>query len=172
MSFGLNDIHDAIGDINMMGRNINDIEAFIVNSDDLYSLIKSHPQYEMRWFGVGSMAKDDFQLLGVKIIDSHYVPRGTIFKVFKDNNKQYPPGWDQEMANPSDFTKQTINGMTNFSPYVGDKLIEHCKRVANEMKKFGESAKAMDGFNKAKENLPVMEEEKPRHSTTRKVQLD
>lgn len=56
----------------------------------------------------------------------------------------------------------------SFEPPIG---------VIQEMKNLGDSAKqaakAISRFNKAAENLPVIEkeEEKPRHSTTRKVEL-
>jgi len=88
MPFTIKNIYDAIRDIKISGHDIPEIEALLVHSDDLKELFASEPRLQT---GIGD---GELKLYGVKIIDSRYTQRGTIFKIFKNGNswaKSYGP---------------------------------------------------------------------------------
>lgn len=158
MSFGMKDIHDAIKDVKITGHQRDDIEAFVINTMDLHELFES-ARFQMG-MGMGIGAGEDLKISGIKIIESHHVPRGTIFKVFKDENRKYPPEWGYD-----EYGNNYAPGHPAFS-YVSKTL----SGAAQEVEKLDGSTKQAAN---AIENIPMMEEKKePRHSITRKVELD
>ena len=130
------------------------------------------------------MSHDGIKLFGVRIIESRYVQKGTIFKIFKTDNKpMYGP--------------QAVNGMTNFGTYVGEKVIEQCKNhnksgmipIPDFQTTVPESGSLNTDFGPIIEGdeaihipddmqLPTVVDEKKkkkkkrRHSKTRKIELD
>ncbi len=182
MAFEMQDVYKAVQSVKLLGRHRDDVEAFVLNSDDLHELFMKHPIHEIGIGPLNSQSGDELKLLGVKIIESYHVPRGTILKIFKDDQKKYSPEY-------SDGTlpgyQPTVPGSGSiYSDYVVPnvsgaiqgmkKLDASTEQAAKAIKNF-ESAIA-DGLNEATENLPTTEEKEeekePRHSTTRKVQLD
>lgn len=172
MAFGMQDVYEAINSVKLIDRQI---EAFVLNSDDLHELFMKHPLHEIGIGPLNSQSGDELKLLDVKIIESYHVPRGTILKIFKDDQKKYPPeydygplGWNSD--GPPAYVSKTVSGAVQEMDNLGTST----KQAANAIKKL-ESAIA-DGLNGATEHLPATEEKKeekePRYSTTRKVQLD
>lgn len=106
MAFSLKDIQDTLRSLQIEGRRIDELEGLLINTDDLLELLKSIPEYR------NGMSRD-IKLFGVKIMESKYAKKGTIFRIFKTDEKLYVP--------------QITNGMNNFGPYVRDDVIEQCK---------------------------------------------
>ncbi len=160
MAFGIQDIHNAIRDVKIAGYQHDDIEAFIINTEDLHEL------FESRWeFSTGLGGGEELKIMGIKIIDSHHVQRGTILKTFKNDNQEYP----LDYGNNKYAYQPTVSGSGSIFPNYA---VPDGSGAIQGLDNLGTSTEQAD----ATENLPVIEEEKekkePRHSTTRKVQLD
>ena len=108
MSISLQDIHEAISDLRRKGRKLEDLEAFLVNTDDFRELLGSLAENQ-HIVQIGNGLKEgyvrkegdkatfdilqDTTIFGIKIVDSPHAQRGSIFKIFKDDDKQFiePP---------------------------------------------------------------------------------
>lgn len=77
MPFSQKDIHNALHSLQMEGRNVNELEGLLVNSEDMTELIKLLPEYQ------NGMSHDGIRMFGVKIIESPYAQKGTVFRIFK-----------------------------------------------------------------------------------------
>ncbi len=115
MSISLQDIHEAISDLRGKGRKLEDLEAFLVNTDDFRELLGSLAENQ-HIVQIGNGLKEgyvrkegdkatfdilqDITIFGIKIVDSSHAQRGSIFKIFKDDDKRYvePPGWSTTFA--------------------------------------------------------------------------
>ena len=91
MPFTLKNIYDAIREVKISGHQVSELEALLVHRDDLKELFASESRLQ-----TGMSASDDggLKLYGIKIVDSYYTQRGTIFKIFKNGNswaKSYGP---------------------------------------------------------------------------------
>ena len=180
----IKDVHNAIRDVKIQGGHEGDIEAFLINTEDFYEL------QEADKFGGAFLrttdAKDgeysEARLLGVKIITSNHMPRGTVFKIMKNDQKQYAHPID-EMGNivvPIQQYSPTVpvsgivsNGFTNFGATAGE-ACEAVKELAkaisipshllnDEVDEEAEVSEAEPEEDKVVEN---------RHSKTRKIKLD
>lgn len=149
MSVSLEDIRRTILNLQAEGRSISELEGLLVHSDDLLELLKSIPEYR------NGMSNGGIKLFGVKIIESQYAQKGTIFRIFKTDDKLYPPGM--------------INGTKRSGYYVGDDLGEQCD-IQNQS---GSGGICVPDDMKP----PTIVEEKNgkkkrKHSRVRKVELD
>ncbi len=178
----IKDVHNAIRDVKIQGGHEGDIEAFVVSKDDYHDLLKAFDDKPY-----GSVFDTDFspynmKLLGVRLIVSPYMENGTIFKVMKNDQKQYAHPID-EMGNivvPTQQYSPTLpvsgivsNGFKNFGTTAGE-ASEVVKKLAkaisipshllnDEVDEEAEVSEAEPEEDKVVEN---------RHSKTRKIRLD
>lgn len=150
----IQDVHNAVRDVTIQGGHTEDIQAFLINSDDLRDLLK---EYDVKScsntlnsnFDTGSL-----KIFGVKIIQSPYTERGTIFKIMKDNQKQYAHHIDE--MGETILPKPHEYGM--WSNWSASRLPSSNQEI------------------KTSEVQPEVSEEKKstkkRHSETRKIKLD
>ena len=183
MSITIKDVHNAVRDINMQGGRTEDIEAFLINSDDLHELMQQRDQTPHGTVFTGDYDPNSFELLGIKIIQSPYTERGTIFKIMKNDQKQY--------AYPTDDEEQTVlpvnqwwrnpvipvsgmvsNGFKNLGTTAGEtaeSVNELAKAMGIPKHLFDDDAEKVE----APKIDPPEDDEKPdRHSETRKIKLD
>jgi hypothetical protein len=101
--------HDTIRDIEYQGQQIENVEAFLISTNDMSKL---HQLFHGSHNVPGGPGLDgQMKMYGVKVIESQYVPQGTIFKVFKNDPPMvYPetdlwgqagsgviPGWEDNL---------------------------------------------------------------------------
>jgi len=182
VSITIKDVHNAIRDVNIQGGHTEDIEAFLINSDDLHELIKQREQTPHGTVFTGNYDPDSFELLGVKIIQSPYTERGTIFKIMKNDQKQYAHPID-EMGNFVVPNQQYSPSVIGFLPTTGLKNLGTTADVTAESVKELTKALAIpkhllfgDEADEKTETPKVEPEEnkvvESRHSETRKIKLD
>lgn len=79
--------YDAIQEIEQQGQDIENVEAFLISTNDLHKL-------QEMFHGSSGFPPDSngqMKMCGVKIIESHHIPDGTIFKVFKNEEQMVHP---------------------------------------------------------------------------------
>ncbi len=171
MTLSWNDIRKNLYDLRKEGRQKEELEALLIHSDDLAVLFQAMQEWRCLLDDSG-----EIRIGGVKIIESQYVQKGSIFKIFKNAAPYaYPPG--------------EVNGMTKFGGYVGDDVIQKCQ---NERQAFLNNTPSgvvstsdllptipVSGtFNTSDHPQPPVvadkkkEEKKQKHSSTRKIDLD
>lgn len=145
--FDIKDIHEAMKSVQMAGHQRDDIEALLINSDDFKTLLMSICENKD---GMAPLVDNmsniggEIRILGIKIIDSPYLPRGSVFKVFKEEKPYYLPDGPKDFADINYIRKQCWK-----APWP-EKL-------------------SVDNFHQD----PVLDEKKDvRHSKTRKVELN
>jgi len=81
--------HDTIREIEQQGQQLDNVEAFLISSNDLYEVQKMFHRSNG-----GADPDGQMRMYGVKIIESQYIPDGMIFKVFKNDHQQpfFSPG--------------------------------------------------------------------------------
>lgn len=157
----IQDVHNAIRDVNINGSRTGDIEAFVIHTDDLHEILKHEDEkgrFHPELTGYNPGIEDGMKLLGVKIIESPYTVKGTIFKIMKNNQKQY--------AHPIDEMGNLGMPGQHYSPTVpGSGIIPGWKNP-------------IIGGLKKPDYLPDMtddkkeEEPEKRHSDKRRIELD
>lgn len=140
MSLSMQDIHCAIRNLQHEGHNLDSVESFLVNDLDLKDLLSSMDEYRSGHVP-HNLRTGQIKICGVKIIESHYVPRGLIFKVFKNAKKQ--------------FTSSYYNGYYNNT--CGTEMIPKQTRAFMDT----------DTPTAIKQKQPVNK----KHSQTRKIEL-
>lgn len=173
MSITIQDIHQTIDDLEYNGCQLTEIEAFLINTDDLQKLHKwAHNQ------GINPIDDQGKMIIcGVKIVDSRYVERGSIFKIFK--NKQpfmHPPGISGVVPIPH-FSD--IDG--DFYPTVPESgtMVFRCKQKGYDistMDKLPEHLQPSTDIDEQKKLIELTthgfkQKEKKKHSQTRKIEL-
>lgn len=153
MSLTQGDIKAVINSVYKEGRNPNDLEGLLINSDDFRELLKMIS--EDYYHNGRGMKYGEPRIFGVKLIESPYIQKGTVFKIFKDSNQIHlsPPGvmWDVPIDQWSE-PAQTING----------------SGVIPGMEHLVKTPPIVD-------DVKIAEEEKQherKHSNTRKIELD
>lgn len=81
MKLNLQDIHEALYEVKASGRSRHDLQALLIHTDDLTDLLKSMPATN------SGMGFDSIKLFGVKVIESKFAQKGTIFKIFKNDDQ-------------------------------------------------------------------------------------
>ncbi len=156
MSFGRRDIQNALNSLRMEGRSIDELEGLLINTDDLTELLRLFPEYH------NGMSRDRIRLFGVRIIESQYTLRGTVFRIFKDDHKVYslPPNVSGTIPTP-DFQTTVPGSGTIFDSFLEGKtgLIQTPP---------GNMKLPMIIDEKKKEK----KKKKRKHSKTRKIELD
>lgn len=129
MSLTTKNIWDTIRSLKAEGYLINEIEALLIHSDDLSLLLhdiatregKSPDSYNAHELRSG------IKLFGVKIIESQYVERGSIFKIFKDGPlSMYPtgPGFTGTVTMPEEFRLPTVVDEKKSKKYSSKRRID------------------------------------------------
>jgi hypothetical protein len=159
--------HDTIRDIGYQGQQIENVEAFLISTNDMSKL---HQLFHGSHNVPGGPSLDgQMSMYGVKIIESQYIPDGTIFKVCKNEPPMvYPdtqwgqagsgviPGWT--------FSKEQLED--NMLPMTTS--VDTGKVTTKEIKENMEKAmKKMDEVM----NEPIPSKGK-RHSDKRRIELD
>lgn len=85
MPITLQDIHSTINSLMQEGYRLEEIEAFLINTDDLRELYRLMSE-QISESIVDIQGKT--HICGIKIIDSHYVSSRSIFKIFKGGSSQ------------------------------------------------------------------------------------
>lgn len=160
--------HDTIREMKRKGQHIQNIEAFLVNTSDMDKLGQLFHGNNFTGSSGGIDPLDgQMKMYGVKIIESPYIPEGTIFKVFK-NDQQQPFLSPSVYGIPSwDFSKEQVE----------DSILTTSINVDNittaDIKKNMENA--IEAVNKAIDD-PVPQGHTPpkekRHSNKRRIELD
>ncbi len=83
MALTQENIYQFIRDFEMKGNRKEDLEALLVNDRDLHTILDSTGSY----FSTLRHG-DDVHLFSVKIIESHHIPEGSIFKILKKDKPQ------------------------------------------------------------------------------------
>ena len=168
MSITIKDVHNAVRDVKMQGGHEGDIEAFLINSDDLHELIKQREQTPHGAVFNEIHDPDGFKILGIKIIQSPYSERGTIFKIMKNDQKQYA----HPTYSPTVPGSGMIPGWKNFGTTVG----EASGAVKELVKEMSIPKHLLDEAGEKTETTEVEPKEdkvvEDRHSETRKIKLD
>lgn len=92
MSLSIQNIHKMLYEFRATGKTEDDLEAILIHSDDLKELMQAVQEkdtdigvpWSMDWKKTG-----EIRIMGVKIIESTYIQRGTIFKIMK-NEAPFP----------------------------------------------------------------------------------
>ena len=91
MSVTVQDIRKAITEIkrvhNMPTSEV--IEAFLINRDDLDELCRWAQDHGQ---SINDRETGEIRVYGVKMIESPHIPKGTIYKLLKDNLQEYAMG--------------------------------------------------------------------------------
>ncbi len=118
MSLTVKDIHENIYGLLATGKKREALEALLIHSDDLIDLLESisksghgESHHDMR----RRQKNGEIRVLGVKIVESLHVPKGSIFKVFKQDNLHITP---QEMS--AEYMSQPEDGVLSY-PYFPSK---------------------------------------------------
>lgn len=150
--------HETIQEIKYQGQSLDSVEAFLVNTQDMDKL---HLLFKGSQKIAGGPVDGQMRMYGVKIIESEYVPEGTIFKVFK-NETQF---WNPDMP---------ISGSISIPPaHNGSGVIPGWNQPmppgveAPPMPDYAYQQKPDD-----KEDEKETEPKDERHSTKRRIELD
>lgn len=86
MSLELKHVWHTLQCVEVEGHKIGELEALLIHSDDLFELLKEARNRSPVVTGLDYThnSPDGFRIQGVKIIESRYVQRGSIFKIFKN----------------------------------------------------------------------------------------
>ncbi len=167
--------YETIREIEQQGQSIYNVEAFLVNTNDMD---KIHRLFRGTSDVPGGPSDGQMKMYGIKIIESEYVPEGTIFKVFKNDSPEIgipgaitghlPMGQAGSGVIPNWGHSPELFGdvVTTTSTDVDDITTEDIKKNME---------KAIEAVNKViDEPIPqghVPPKEK-RHSTKRRIELD
>ncbi|KKN98905.1 hypothetical protein LCGC14_0141480 [marine sediment metagenome] len=154
MSLTSSDIHKVVHELRYsQGGNVADnVEAFVINTEDLRDLLRQD-QFSNQFplWGTGC-DPGQLKICGIKIIDSPYIEKGVVFKMFKN---------DPLYRNFTDFTlppEWPIKYIPSSSPTGSDK---------DEIEKMKLKIKILE-----LETGPVVKEKsKKKYSQTRKIKL-
>jgi len=183
VSLRVKDIFETLRGLRMEGRQTEELEALLVNTDDLRELFRNSRDNS------GSIVHnhDEAHILGVKIIDTSYVPKGTILKVFKeDKPRLYPPGFGvnesvihQQFGTPEHPVN--IPGLSDIKTQYGIDPIQWEQSSDYEWKVY-DSTEEEENIIRELPQPPVVVNEKKKkrkkrkkkkkHSQTRKIELD
>ena len=174
---------DTMNEIEYHGQGIHSVEAFLINTEDMDKLrMLFHNGSQVP--GAGIDEEGQVKMYGVKIIESEYVPEGTIFKVFKNDQQQpflspnaqisgsisYPmahngsgviPGWPLS----KDQIEDSMSPMTTSI----DAEEVTTKQITENMKKAIEAVDKVLDEPVPQGHVPQDEE---RHSTKRRIELE
>ena len=150
-------IHQTIQEIIYQGQSLDNIEAFLVNNKDMD---KIHQLFNGDHGVPGGPEEGQMKMYGVKIIESQYVPEGTIFKVFKNQDQFFN-------------TNIPISGAIDVSTHNGSGVIPGWNQPMPpgvEAPPIPDYAYQYEPDDKEdeKETEPVEE----RHSTKRRIELE
>lgn len=151
--------YDTILEIEHQGKSIDSIEAFLINDRDMD---KIHKLFSGTHNIAGGPSDGQMKMYGVKIIESQYIPEGTIFKVFKNEEQMpYPASGSISSYRPDGSLIGTSGVMPNWNqpmpPGVG---VPQTPDYAYQYEQ--------DEKEDVKETEPV----EKRHSTRRRIELD
>jgi len=173
--------YQTIQEIKYQGQSLDSVEAFLVNTQDmdkLHLLFKDSNNIH------GGPVDGQMKMYGVKIIESPYVPEGTIFKVFKNETQFWNPkipisgaidissmgGHNQSGVIPSwGWSKDQIeDSMLPMTTSIDTGEVT-TKQITENMKKAIEAVDKVLDEPVPKGHVPQDEE---RHSTKRRIELD
>ena len=173
--------YKTIQEIKYQGHSLDSIEAFLVNNQDmdkLHLLFKGSSNIH------GGPTDGQMRMYGVKIIESPYVPEGTIFKVFKNEN-QFPNlnipisgsidvssmgGHNQSGVIPSwGWSKDQIEDSMFPMTTAIDTGEVTTKEIKDNMQK---ALEAVDKVMKEPVSLDQVQPKEERHSTKRRIELE
>jgi len=161
MPFTNKSIHEAIHSLQMEGRSISELEGLLMHEDDLLELLQSFPEYKT------GMAPEGCRMYGVKLIGSRYAEKGTIFRIYKTDDKLYAPSQNMGgmMSNKLPFSPGSIPSSGMFTipsdsmpDYYQDEVVPGSGKIHVPQP----------------EPTPAVPKkpEKKRHSDKRKIDLD
>jgi len=189
-------IHQTMQELKSQGHLIENVEAFLVNNKDMD---KIHQLFNGCHGVPGGPEEGQMKMYGVKIIESPYVPEGTIFKVFKNADQmlypvspvppmpisgsiQYPIQEPIKCYRP-DGSFAGTSGVIPSWPLSKEQLEDAClpmttaidtgevttEQITENMKKAIEAVDKVLDEPVPKGHVPQDEE---RHSTKRRIELD
>lgn len=169
-------IHKTIQEIKSQGQLLENVEAFLVNNKDMD---KIHQLFNGSHGVSGGPEDGQMKMYGVNIIESRYVPEGTIFKVFKNEEQMsYPASGSISSYRPDGSLIGTSGVIPNWNqpmpPGVGvPQTPDYAYQYEQDDKENMENA--IEAVNKViDEPVPkgYVPPEKKRHSTKRRIELD
>jgi hypothetical protein len=179
MSFGPFSIHQATEEVVATGCDVSELDVLVVNEDDWLELINASPMFQN-----GNSGDGDIRVYGVKIVTSRHTERGTILKVFHNDNQMLSKEWTYKRSHIP-----YVPTMPENDYLLADKVVSSIADAANGMNKFSTSTKqaadaikkfesatanafGINNNNETTEHTPdIKKEQEPRHSEIRKVEL-
>ena len=89
MPLTLDDINQIYRGIKIERQNIDDLEALLIHGDDITALRKE--VYDNRLINTmssGFNSSNELIIMGIKIIESYHIQPGSVFKVWKPDQKR------------------------------------------------------------------------------------
>jgi len=173
--------YKTIQEIKYQGQSLDSVEAFLVNTQDMNKL---HLLFKGSSNVHGGPVDGQMRMYGVKIIESQYVPEGTIFKVFKNETQFWNPkvpisgaidvstmgGHNQSGVIPGwPFSKEQIEDSMFPMTTAIDTGEVTTKQIKEDMKKAIEAVDKVLDEPVPQGHVPQDEE---RHSTKRRIELE
>jgi hypothetical protein len=167
----IEDVWNAVRDVKIQGGHAGDIEAFVIHPDDLHALYIENDNMDNPCIPRQMTNYDGPKILGISIIESPYVPKGTIFKIMKNDQKQYAHPID-EMGNlvmPNQHYSPTMPGSGTIPGWKNPGITEVgpiCGLKKPDYLPTDPSQKTVD------DKLKSHDKKEDRHSDVRKIKLD
>jgi len=173
--------YKTIQEIKYQGQSLDSVEAFLVNTQDMNKL---HLLFKGSNNVHGGPVDGQMRMYGVKIIESQYVPEGTIFKVFKNETEFWNP--KVPISGAIDVSTMGGHNQSGVIPSWGwskDQLADAClpmttaidtgevttKQIKDNMQK---ALEAVDKVMKEPVSLDQVQPKEERHSTKRRIELE
>jgi len=87
MNLSIEDLHKTKNDLIRSGRDMSDVEGILVNTEELSLLLHDFERkYKQQLSTPSAECEGNIRIFGVNIIPSRYVPRGSMYPVFKHKN--------------------------------------------------------------------------------------